>query len=420
MSNLTINLTSGAANGGTVPIRIIPAGGGAPKTELIQMNGSINVTDLPMGDYLVRAQIPNGGLVSQSVRIAQGKSAKVDLDAGVFSPNETAAWAYVAQAAKRRGINFATNADAFSTTEAPSLPVWKGWRSVEFDERLNLAERSDSLFVVSWNSASNDSDAVLDFHVSAPRRRQVVLEVSDGDPPYSTYFFLPPNTHRALLVADPSAKQSPGQFDSPWNLVAEFAVPDAMTLFSYLTRGDWEEAKLVGTHFMQSAVRFLESKMTDYTSALIGAYFLVKATPADATEAGGISADDLKLWLSNLDNLFPGVPDGAVVHGYRHMKLGNFELAAERFKAAVARGLPSFRFGLRMLLDGLQITQARFPNDAALEEAATTVRLWGANVDWDRPLSALRGTTISSTDASHPFTIQLITERIEAAMYAPK
>lgn len=54
-------------------------------------------------------------------------------------------------------------------------------------------------------------------------------------------------------------------------------------------------------------------------------------------------------WLTSLANWFPGLPDGAVIKGYRLLQLRRYEETPARLWEGLERGIPYFAAVIRML-----------------------------------------------------------------------
>lgn len=108
-------------------------------------------------------------------------------------------------------------------------------------------------------------------------------------------------------------------------------------------------------------------------------------------------------WASNLANWFPWLPDGPVIFAWKlileyskiedeiedHYISGRIR---ESLLQAVARGMPVFTVGLRLLYEGLTMCSYKYKEeDEVVEEALKAVRVFLSNTDTSKETTTYLG-----------------------------
>jgi hypothetical protein len=147
---------------------------------------------------------------------------------------------------------------------------------------------------------------------------------------------------------------------------------DAESLLGYLRAGSIDHGELV----LEKAEHLLYGKFKDPTAAAIAGYYLLRMRRFER----------LRDWAPNLANHFAWLPDGAVIDAWQHIHTGrehggddHFAEARARLLLAVARGLPLYTEGLRLLVDGLSLFAT---DDREVRAALKTVSGYSDAVDW--------------------------------------
>lgn len=91
--------------------------------------------------------------------------------------------------------------------------------------------------------------------------------------------------------------------------------------------------------------------------------------------------------LESLAREFAALPDGAILYGTVCLRQGDLDKAALYFTLAVARGLPVYTEGLRLLHEGLNTLHDLMPERVA--NAREGVNAVAAHADWDSPTLSL-------------------------------
>ncbi|MCB1129728.1 MAG: hypothetical protein KDN05_01270, partial [Verrucomicrobiae bacterium] len=99
---LILCVQGGSANGSIVAAEIIPLRGRRKSRSLaLELGKPETIPNVSDGRYVVRLRLPNGGLVARNIEVKDGRGeVTLWLDTS-YSPNETAAWGYLLQPARR-------------------------------------------------------------------------------------------------------------------------------------------------------------------------------------------------------------------------------------------------------------------------------------------------------------------------------
>jgi hypothetical protein len=392
--------------GGATGARVRPES----RVEIVPLRGQTKIAGLSEGTWLVRATLPNGQLVDTSVALRAGDTpVEAILDAGSPSPNETAAWAYVLQsegrsAAKRAYTDWRDKSEqakahhtrlrAFSKgglwpptpTPPPSGPTFAAPAPEPGPDEAVVAvcegrvpniEKARPLDTKA--SPNDDPWATLEGRVEAPAERCLWLLVFSSHGPLA--WRIPPgrgwqHVTRFLLRAEARPLETETSSLAPWpglRVVFDFGNQTALSLLGFLQGGSLDAAHHLGVAFIDEAVDMMAGKFDDFTSAAVAGYFLWRAADWRIGQTvGGVRADKLGGWFSNLDHAFEAHADGAILHGHWLLDNGRAAEARDAFLRAMRRGLPIFSMGLAALNDGLSLcysSTARGDEDRPVKEA---------------------------------------------------
>jgi hypothetical protein len=150
--------------------------------------------------------------------------------------------------------------------------------------------------------------------------------------------------------------------------------PTADTIGGYLHRGDLHSAAAMAEWAAQ-ARELLQEKRRNPFSAAAGAYLLLRLRDFDR----------MKDWARNLANWFPYISDGSIIWATQLiLQRQNESELRDYLQSALARPLPVFTEGLRLLRDGLRL--------AGMNDAVQELNQRTGVVLWDSPFTAmLRG-----------------------------
>ena len=392
MPKLVVNFAPYVADTGSaiVPMEILDAKfqrvqGVADTLEL----GTPVEIDVPAGEYLVRAYLPNGELLSQQITAEEGITTTADLTPEFTSPRESLSWGYLLKGPNRFGSidnynallksNWLDKGLESAGSAQPSLSTWVfrrdvGWENDSSFEPLEIRDAEvnpDSFGWLELNGVANPLWLRIDTHQQLVANKPLVMFVA-----------IPPgDTVRVNLFRDFTA-------EGLINAVVDTQNPRAEAVLGFLRRGDFDFARTVGSGFADTAEELLRGKFSDLSAAVIGGYFLLTA--------GDIAR--LHDWTSTLDTRFPFLPDGAVIHAWHCLRkpTPDFALARSRFIEAAARGIPVYTRGLRLLHDGLKLINARSfeqhdVDDDQAKAALDFVKPYAAAADWTSGTTAFVG-----------------------------
>jgi hypothetical protein len=109
------------------------------------------------------------------------------------------------------------------------------------------------------------------------------------------------------------------------------------------------------------------------------------------TQAQSSEPQEWDNWLENLSNWFPGIPDGAILLGYRRLQQAR---KAEDVKAvyvilrmAMGRGIPFFSASIQMLGLALAQISGEIPEADDLRRAMSPI---STRVDPEQPFTVIR------------------------------
>jgi hypothetical protein len=149
-------------------------------------------------------------------------------------------------------------------------------------------------------------------------------------------------------------------------------------LSGFMTPGTLSKAAVV----VDQAYDMLFDKTRNPLAAAAAGYILIAA--------GDTAERDWHEWVGNLERLFPGLPDGAVLRGsllLRHARdQAELYQAREAFLHAYDRGIPYFSIGVSWLLDGLML----FSGDPEVDDKLANVERVARRLDLSQAFTVMR------------------------------
>jgi hypothetical protein len=140
--------------------------------------------------------------------------------------------------------------------------------------------------------------------------------------------------------------------------------------------------------FVEHARELLFEKQDNPLGAAAGGYVLL----ANASAAGDTQWSN---WTGRLMSIAPWLPDAAILHGIRALRLGTteaeFRHAAEKLLLAFRRGPPFFSMGIPLLQEGLSQVAGEW-GEPEMIAAHRTVKQFAARLDVGQPFTTLRFT----------------------------
>lgn len=335
------------------------------------------------GNYLVDLGFPNGRRTRRAVSVTADEPYRFVVHENRYSLNSASnapanpfslkEVPRVMMSAARSFIAHAELEVRLTATQCPaghaglrSLRAFaKGLESNSIDTIMVSRERVAELtHSISLDSTPANADS--DF-LSAVHRRSWLLVSGQGKDttlvPFPNGWTSGGGKGAFLLTVRRSTTS--GDEATKWSVSLQLRDPSYGSLLDYLTRRDFQSSSAVSRTMRTSALRALYEKQMNPYAAAAGAYMLAMSDE-DAH-------DEQALWMGNLTDRFPWLPDGPVAQGYRLLRRtekGTDEFAQARrllFKAA-DRGLPYFTIGLTLLTEALNFLVLATPEDAEAKE----------------------------------------------------
>jgi hypothetical protein len=339
---------------------------------------------LEPGSYLVRAFLPSGEVVSRQARVAPQRETVVSILPAKPSPREHLTWAYILKNVPSGGravssisgkSHIDTPQESRSERQDIKMIIWSHAAS----SRSSWQRVNDGLSL-DYGVAQSDPNALAEVSVDVPPG-QYWLEVRGGGFP-ARFVALAPNPSRqthVLVVADDRSEPA---FD-PVDVLISLGNRRAEAVLSCLSLGSLEQASRLGESLVDQAENMLKQKVTDPIAATVAGYFLLKAS----------ALDKLHDWTATLAELFTWLPDGPVIRAWHLLRLPDPDPGEIRtlLVDAVARGLPLFTVGLRMLHDGLSLLARSDPDNSPSAHALNLIRPYTAAANWSALMTTFYG-----------------------------
>jgi hypothetical protein len=194
---------------------------------------------------------------------------------------------------------------------------------------------------------------------------------------------------QALVVWPPAGESYPLNLqveenqrnpDAP-SLSAAVSSGDRMVdaLFAYVGIGALASARAASPILIAKAETFLYEKNEDPVRACLAAYTLLS-----------VGALPHPQWLANLANRFQFLPDGDIANAWYLLRTGVYDKARSYFQSALAKGLPMYTEGVRLLRNGLNFVAELFPNDSETKSAAVLANRLANVANLDSKLTCLK------------------------------
>ena len=367
--------------------------------------GLITEVKVEAGNYLVRAHLPSGDIAAAQAEVGSGATIDVLLQPAKYSPRESLSWAYYL-----KGTSRAMQSSAIAPLDhakvppgiAPNISFWlhradSVWEPFAYDPQKggqSYAHIETSSYDSSVQADDPNALVVMEIDTNSGWRwnlGQFWIQVSGAGYP-SKFVALPPSDHIRILVA---LDDEVGQDEDLLNVIVDGSNPQAEALLGFLRNRDFSSARAIAEGVIDSAERLLFDKVRDPASAAIGGYYLLSAGRLDR----------LHDWTNNLANLFPWLPDGAVIHAWHllRQKKQDVNQARARLIEAANRGVPLYTRGLRLLFDGLNIFNRRADGtDAEVKSALERISPYASAADWSTPTTSFYGQTPGDPEPFRP------------------
>jgi hypothetical protein len=354
--------------------------------------------DFAPGTYLIRAIFPSGEIVCKTTVVGAQDEKLVVLQSQRRSPRETLGFAYYARPAVLQPVGVETRDFAKSfLAKAVPVPETKFWihnhiGSWAAATPVDTGASIYDMFGTSGTEEQANAGILLAKELTNFDWRksggQLWLQVRYEN--YSRIVALPvasANTSFVVIRSIPEAKDR-----APFRILVSTGNYRVQSLLGYLSTGDFESARLVGSDWASNAEEMLQEKNQDPIGATVAGYFLLRA--------GELSR--LHDWTRNLANRFAWLPDGPVIRAWHLIYDSSAAIHAsgddtidaprEMLLAAAQRGLPYFSIGVRMLYDGLNVLalQAR-GEDRQVNGALHSIRPYVTAAIWQSSTTYFAG-----------------------------
>jgi hypothetical protein len=270
------------------------------------------------------------------------------------------------------------------------LPQQGYFTYVNFDPTVQAQEPDATLFI------ELDSQLPWQYNLG-----QFWIQVSSGM--HSQFVAVPPTEKMRIYIL---THKPISDLDPPFHVIVGSGSPTMQSLVGFLTSGDFDSARSVGDQWLNAAEQMLREKLMDAVAAAVAGYFLLRVGEHSR----------LHDWTRNLADLVPWLPDGPVIRAYHVLSQNDPDLreVRQRLLEAVARGVPLYTEGLRMLYDALHMMNTRTQgDDPQLQQAFETIRQYAATARWKSPV-----TSFAAVDPSQPQLPQLSATGHAPAGYA--
>jgi len=310
--------------------------------------------------------------MDQVAEIKAGISTELNFDLSSISPRETQEWAYFTK-------SFSANPEKKDRS-----------RDINFIQRSPVADVSATL----WNYQQGKWVSSPVFEIQHALIDQVgwthdlhfpvsmnVLQVSGKDIP-SRCVSVPPHHNIKCLI---KLADGPADAVHPLDISVSTSNYASESLLALLTSGDLLKARTLLTD--EQAEDLLYSKMSDPSGAAVGGYYLLKTG----------ALERMHNWANNLANMFPWMPDGAIIHAWQLVKgkndrLKNIDTIRKRLLEAAGSGLPVYTEGLRLLHEGLKLLSFHTErSDTAIEETLVKTKRYVEYADMSEETTTFTG-----------------------------
>ncbi len=303
------------------------------------------------GYYLVRVTLPSGESLAETATVPE--SSAVTLDFGATArPKPAAVPELRERGAVLRGLDFGFSLESAAVGEdiasetGISYGLFQRWtgnppaaNTLEIEGRTETSISFPGDLAVArhpgWDASPTEWRPLL-----------VCVKLPDAD---ALVVWPPSSGNQPLHLED---DPNPGANPAVAPLVASVQTADkaVAALYAYARGGRLDTVR-------QQAESLLGAKLDNPVNAALAAYTLKKI---------GAERPD---WLANLANAFPHLPDGALLYGWHLIRDGQAQQARGFFLTALARGIPMYGEGVRLLRDGLSFLNGLGSGDAELQAA---------------------------------------------------
>lgn len=328
--------------------------------------------------YVVRVVLPNGEKFQEIVNVSDGQKKIVrlgeSLDSVVLNNINKDDFLVIASGTK------------------PELDAEKGFPNiignVFYDQYLS---GKTTAFLWSYENGKEEARSIPEFKYSIVdsygqtikmkvNKRSVSRFEIRAKSGYSLFVLLPPVGTIVLTIKSMAALID---IENEFDISVRLPNLRAQALLELLNRGEINRAKSLMENF-DIAENLLYSKMTDPTSAAVGAYYLLKTRELER----------LHSWAANLAERFIWLADGPIIYAWQMLLQDGEKCSIEIRKQLLEsckRGYPVFTEGLRLLYEGLVRCSFFFgKDDLEVEKALNDTKRFLASADLSQETTTYR------------------------------
>lgn len=338
---------------------------------LVKRMLSTESTNLDAGSYFVEARLPAGQVLSKTLTIGpDAETVELDPDPADASPSEDVeTFHFMRQASSpwmQRTDEEAAAEGILSRARRfvgfgrqPRREELRVFRGDPLSGYLEVAASADLLFRTGLIGQT------VQYRIDPTPAMETLQLTIPGARPLNARIPVSPE-EGATVVVDLETHQ----------LSFQLAHVQANALLHFLQSGDLQGVSATLDSPRLQATELLRGKVRHPIAATVGAYALLRMGEAEARGS----------WIENLAELFPWLPDGAVILGELRARMGEHELAQEALAMGLHRGLPIFTQGLDYLLDRADFYESTLDRPLADEERMTRLRILGMRADRWQPV----------------------------------
>ena len=362
------------------PVEVIDGQMETVEETTVALGGSKRIDNLKPGPYLVRATLPSGERLAASVSLSPDQTPSAPEPEAILISSESPgsgkrmSWPYAASKLSEPSPDAREKAVSFGRWEPNQtvlpIPIDAAY-SLSFDlERgawATASRKFECAVNTDFNEASGVSASYRLFNLQAAGSQEwspccLQIKTPNGD---AQTIVIPPLNSAELLFLKGDDKMR--------RAFVRGNNPKAEALLSYMTQGNFSDARRTSEKLLAEASQMLFGKMEDPASAIIAAYYMLRA--GKVTNPG---------WLRVLADHFSHIADGAVIYAWYLMRRAapDMDEVREYFIQAIQRGIPCCTYGVRLLYDGLYMLTERNSEDREAHACFENFRAVARNADW--------------------------------------
>jgi hypothetical protein len=340
--------------------------------------------DFDSGAYLVRAILPSGEMLADTVALQSGSDGTAWLSPKHQSPREELSWAYYLQ--KPPDFQNLLMSGGLQHRIPPTPDNMKYWAHDHKNGWRVISPSDGNIFArIEYDTLGNlETTQLIQISFKQPGGgwkyfpAQIWLEVPGITG--SVFAALPIASKLRVLIAPDHSTRS-----LPWRVQSSCGDSSMDALLSFLASGDFESARAIGQNLAEVGEDLLYGKLQNPMAAAVGGYFLLQAGELER----------LHEWTANLANWFEWLPDGPIIRACHLMTKPETNAVAVRrlLLESIKRGLPYYTIGLRLLQNGLKLLLQRSKRHFVIAAALKTINSHFEAADASSTVTTFTGET---------------------------